>query len=126
MYIERRQQNRFELRAICEFEWRDSQNVKRSAEAVCRDISSKGLYLWSESLPPVGTYIALKVFLKTQGAGPKLLIEITARVVRVVPAKASDDVPAIAVENKFYQLKRRLVSPDDLIGPELNGPELVA
>jgi len=103
--VDRREQTRFNVRAGVTFEWRDAKGVQRREQGVTRDISSKGSFIFSDSLPPAKVDLRLEVlFGPLVGEGSNLRLEAEALVLRVEPATGSDTSSGFAVLNKSHNL----------------------
>ena len=107
MYKELRQEVRYDLQVPAEIEWQ-SNTGKQKTRGFTRDISSKGVFLLSKSEIPVGSYVRINIFLHDEGLGPRVTIDCTARVCRVVQALEEGDLAGIAVVNRNYKIRRRL------------------
>jgi hypothetical protein len=111
MRKELRNQLRYELQVPVEIEWQ-SNTGKQKNRGFTKDISSKGVFLFCKSEIPVGSYVRLNIFLRYEGLGPRVTIDCTARVCRVVHALAEGDLAGIAVVNRHYKVKGRLSATD--------------
>ena len=65
--MERRGATRFRLRLAVVFSWRDEQGIVQGSEGWSRDLSSRGIYVRADMLPPVGTAVEMNVFLPEPG-----------------------------------------------------------
>jgi len=101
---DRRERPRFSVRASATFEWRDPQGVQRRGQGVTRDISAKGLFVFSESLPPLKVDLRLEVLFGSVGEEGNLQLEVEALVLRVEPATGLGTSSGFAVLNKSYSL----------------------
>jgi len=103
--LDRREQTRFDVRASVTFEWRDAQGVHRCGQGVTRDVSSKGLFIFSECLPPAKVDLRLEVlFGSLFGKESNLQLEAEALVLRVEPTAIVGALGGFAVLNKSYNL----------------------
>jgi hypothetical protein len=100
---ELRNQLRYELQVPVEIEWQ-SNTGKQKARGFTRDISSKGVFLICEPKIPLGSYIHLTIFLRTDGLGPKVTLDVVAKVCRVVKPVAEGEIPGLAVQNYRFKL----------------------
>ena len=74
------------------FSWAETAGDKKRGKGVTRDMSAKGLYLHTETPPPVGSSIKLDLLLpKVRGMLKNLRMKAMGRVVRVQPPQAEDD-----------------------------------
>ena len=85
--LERRQQIRFGIRAVVDFEWLDGKVVPRKGRGLTRDISLKGLFVYSDSPPPAKADLQVEVFFASiTGANTNLQLRTKALVLRGEPA----------------------------------------
>jgi c-di-GMP-binding flagellar brake protein YcgR len=61
--LERREQTRYGLRADVDFEWKDEQGVSRRGRGLTRDISPKGMFIYSASQLPTKADVQVEVSL---------------------------------------------------------------
>lgn len=113
MNVELRQRLRYQLQVPVEIEWH-SDRGRQKARGFTKDISSKGVFLFCESEIPLDTRLHLVIFLRTDGLGPMVTIDIVAKVCRVVKRLAEGELPGFAVHNYRYKIKGRL-PPADLL-----------
>ena len=64
---ERRKGKRFRLRLAALFSWRDAQGRLQSGEGWSRNIGSRGIYVKTNTAPPVGTLLEMNIFLPELG-----------------------------------------------------------
>jgi len=119
MRKELRQKLRYELQVPVEIEWQSNAG-KQKARGFTKDISSKGVFLFCESEIPLNAYIHLTIFLRTDGLGPMVTLDVVAKVCRVVKALAQGDVSGLAVQNYRYKIKGGLGGTDS---PVASGPD---
>lgn len=114
--VDRREQTRFNVRASVTFEWWDAQGVQRCGQGVTRDVSSKGLFIFSDCLPPAKVDLRLEVlFGSVVEEGSNLQLEAEALVLRVEPAANLGASSGFAVLNKSHNLADlRLLEPPDV------------
>jgi len=65
--MERRGATRFRLRLAVVFSWRDEHGIVQGSEGWSRDLSSRGIYVRAETVPPVGAAVEMNVFLPEPG-----------------------------------------------------------
>jgi hypothetical protein len=82
--MERRGAIRFRLRLVVAFSWKDEAGLVHGSEGQSRDLSGRGIFVHSDLIPPVGSYVEMNVLLP-QLAPPKRPAELHAegRVVRI-------------------------------------------
>jgi hypothetical protein len=108
---ELRNQLRYELQVPVEIEWQ-SNTGKQKARGFTRDISSKGVFLICEPKIPLGSYIHLTIFLRTDGLGPKVTLDVVAKVCRVVKPVAEGEISGLAVQSYRIKLNDKLNEHD--------------
>src|SRR5262252_8539651 len=102
---DRRERARFSVRAGVTFEWQDAKGAPHCGQGVTRDISSKGLFISSDCLPPAKVDLRLEVlFGSVIGEGSNLQLEAEALVLRVEPATDFGTSSGFAVLNKSHNL----------------------
>jgi hypothetical protein len=65
--MERRGATRFRLRLAVVFSWRDEQGIVQGSEGWSRDLSSRGIYVRADMVPPAGATVEMNVFLPEPG-----------------------------------------------------------
>lgn len=121
--LEQREKIRFGVRALAKFEWFDGQGVRHQEQGFTRDISSKGLFIFSNSLPPAKVDLQIDVFLGGMpGAEPNLELSAKALVIRLEPATNPGTYGGFAVLNRSYSLANQTstLSPEGDSGNEPN------
>ena len=75
---------RYAVQAPAFFTWSDLKSRVHRGEGLTRDVSSRGLYVWSEEGPPAGVVVDVEVLLpRFHEKTPGLRIEGRGRVTRV-------------------------------------------
>jgi PilZ domain len=59
--MDRRQNQRFDLKAPVTYFWAEAENNQGTGHGITRDVSQSGLFVLTDSLPPVGTAIELEL-----------------------------------------------------------------
>ena len=112
-FLERREQTRYALRALVEFEWMEN-GVRHRGRGITRDISSKGMFIYSDSQPPSKADLQVEVsFRAITEAPPNLRLSAKALVLRVDPAGSQDALNGFAILNRSYNLHDALTSIDE-------------
>ena len=111
--LERREQIRLGVRALVKFEWFDGQGALHREQGFTRDISSKGLFIFSDSLPPAKIDLQVEVFFgNISGAEPNLELSAKTLVIRLEPATSSGASGGFAVLNRSYTLANQASTLD--------------
>jgi hypothetical protein len=117
---EPREQIRSGTRALVKFESVDGQGIRHEERAFTWDISSSGMFIFSDSLPPEKADLQVEFFGCIAGADSNL--EVTARtlVLRVESAIKPGSPGGFAVFNRSYSLAE--ASIPDPEGDPRNAP----
>jgi len=102
--MERREHPRYGVRALVNFEWMD-EGILRRGQGLTRDISSKGMFIYSHSGPPTKADLEVEVLLPpVAGAATKFRISAKALVIRVEPTTKFGEHGGFAVLNRSHIL----------------------
>ena len=89
------------------FEWTDIGGIFHRGHGITRDISSRGMYIFSDSRPPQDADLDVNVsFNSVAEAHVKLGMRAKAIVIRVEPSSIVGDFHGFAVLNRFARLHR--------------------
>ena len=99
--MERREQIRFGVHAAVDFEWLDEEGVRQQGRGLTRDISPKGLFIYSDSQPPAKADLQVEVFVASiNGANTNLRLRTRALVLRGEPDMERGGRRGFAVLNR--------------------------
>jgi PilZ domain-containing protein len=102
--LERREQTRYGVRALVDFEWND-EGVTRRGQGITRDISPKGIFIYSDINPPAKADLLVDVFFGDVGSIPtNLQLRANGLVIRVEPATKPGSQQGFAILNRRYEL----------------------
>jgi len=102
--LERREQTRYGVRALVDFEWIDK-GVPHRGRGYTRDISSKGMFIYSDSEPPAKADLQVEVsFRAPTEALTKLQLSARSLVVRVESAASREELRGFAILNRSYRM----------------------
>jgi PilZ domain len=102
--LERREQTRYGVRALVDFEWIDK-GVPHHGRGHTRDISAKGMFIYSDSEPPAKADLQVEVsFRPPTEALRKLQLSARSLVLRVESAASRNEVRGFAILNRSYKL----------------------
>ncbi len=115
--MDRRGATRYPLRMVVTFSWKDEIGVVRGSEGESRDINSRGIYVNSKLIPPVGSAVEMNVLLPRL-ASLKRQAELHAegRVVRIDPILANSTTSGFAAMNHtamFRDTEGRAIDDQD-------------
>jgi len=101
---ERREQPRYGVKALVNFEWVD-EGVLRKGQGVTRDISPKGVFIYSDAKPPELADLRLDISFQDITFMPRdLQMRARGLVIRVEPATGPGSFEGFAVLNRSYEL----------------------
>ena len=106
--VEHRRETRHNLRLRSNFEWADTEGIIHTAQGFTRDIGSKGMFIYTDSQPPLMAELHVEVFLSSDEEVRKdlqLRLCASALVLRVDPIAAGLS-GGFAILNKSYELLR--------------------
>jgi hypothetical protein len=99
--MERREQIRFGVHAAVDFEWLDEEGIWQRGRGLTRDISPKGLFIYSDSQPPPRADLQVEVFFASvTGGRTNLQLRARALVLRGEPGKRRGERRGFAVLNR--------------------------
>jgi hypothetical protein len=102
--LERREQTRYGVRALVDFEWID-EGVIRRGQGITRDISTKGIFVYSEINPPAKADVLVDVSFRDVTSIPSTLqMRAKGLVIRVEPAIEPGSQKGFAMLNRSYEL----------------------
>jgi hypothetical protein len=105
--LERRKYKRFDLQVRVQFNWKDGEGVHQMGSGLTRDISTKGMFVYSESLPSHGANVQTEIFLPSPPLGNSLQMITKARAVRVQPAThGKSDTGFAVLFHRAIELRR--------------------
>ena len=74
--------------------WADPNGLLQRKKAVARDMSAKGMFLYTDSPPPLGSAVTLEILLPLlRNAASSLRVKAEARVVRIQPPDEEQEEP---------------------------------
>jgi hypothetical protein len=102
--LERRQHTRYNVAARVNFKWQDGGNLYVGS-GFTKDISSNGMFVYSDSAPPEKADIELEVsFHSAANANTNLRMSAAALVIRVEHTAIPKEHSGFAVLNRSYEL----------------------
>jgi hypothetical protein len=105
--LERREQTRYGVQALVNFEWID-EGILRKGQGITRDISPKGLFIYSDVKPPVKADLLVDVrFERVFSKAKNLKMGARGLVIRVEAETRSGSVEGFAILNRSYELHDR-------------------
>jgi hypothetical protein len=111
--LERREHTRYGVRALVDFEWID-EGESHHGRGLTRDINSKGMFIYSDSEPPVKTDLQVEVSFSGIAETPtNLRLSAESLVIRVDSAPSGDERRGFAILNRSYKLRGALAPNDE-------------
>jgi len=102
--LERREHPRYGVRALVDFEWTD-EGVPHRGRGITRDISAKGMFIHSDSAPPIKADLEVEASFRTATEGrAELRMSARALVIRVERSAGQGPLPGFAILNRSYRL----------------------
>ena len=91
------------------FRWNDTAGNHMKGEGLSRDISIRGIYVWSDTQPPHDANVMLELLLTGVRANtePPLRVETEARVMRVEDGQGKNFTAGFAVACEHLNLMER-------------------
>jgi hypothetical protein len=104
--MERRGGTRFRLRLPVAYSWKEETGGVKGGEGQSRDLNSRGIYVRSSAIPPIGANVEMNVFLSEPGH-PTRPAELHAqgRVVRIDPGSSMVEAAGFAAMNHTVILR---------------------
>jgi hypothetical protein len=103
--LERREQTRYALRAVVDFEWMDAEGVPHRGRGQTRDIGIKGMFVYSDSQPPARADVQVEVSLRSVAeAVTNLSMKVEGLVIRAEPPTSPGIRHGFAVLNRSCKL----------------------
>ncbi len=107
--MDRRARKRFDLSAPVTYTWENSQAIPHSGAGVTRDVSEGGVFVLTDSLPPVGTTIQFEVSFSFRDDS-QVRMKAQAKVLRVLPTKDKMQSGFAAMTNEHVLTPRGPIS----------------
>ena len=100
--MELRKHIRFQVEVPIFFSWKDPRGIRQEGRGYTRDISPRGVFVYTEEIPPVGTYLSYEALFPALGkASTGLRMQVDGQVLRVEPAAESRGGGFATIGEKF-------------------------
>ena len=106
--MDRRLRTRFDLTAPVTYSWKERRGVRRTGRGATRDVSERGLFVLSDSCPPVGTVIQFEVSFSFRD-NSEIRMKAKGKVVRVQADGNGDGVRGFAADTQVLWLSTEAV-----------------
>ena len=104
-FLERREQTRYGLHALVDFDWMDTAGVPQQGQGFTRDISPKGVFIYSDSQPPAKADVRVEVsLLSIAHAVRNLRMRAEGLIIRVEPPTSAGIGRGFAILNRSCKL----------------------
>jgi hypothetical protein len=104
-WLERREQTRYGVQALVDFEWID-EGVIRREQGLTRDISTKGMFIYSDVNPPAKADLLIDVSFRDYASIPtNLQMRAKGLVIRVESATEPGSQQGFAILHRSYELR---------------------
>jgi len=113
---ERRTALRYALRLPVVFSWQDECGRIQGSDGYCRDLGSRGIYVHSEVVPPLGVAVEMNVFLpRPEHSLRPSEIHAIGRVVRSEPPRSAESCGFAAMNHTtlLRESREQRVGSDD-------------
>lgn len=107
--MDRRLRTRFDLTAPVTYSWKERPGVRRTGQGATRDVSERGLFVLSDSCPPVGTAIQFEVLFSFRDDS-QIRMKAKGKVVRVQAEGNGDSIHGFAADTRVLWLSNQAVS----------------
>jgi hypothetical protein len=96
---------RFAVRLPVFLNWRGAEEQECRAEGFTRDISTRGMFVVTNNVPPEGRVLQFEIDLAFDEGAPLTQVEGQGRVVRVERASSNSVAIGLAVSNIWFKLR---------------------
>jgi hypothetical protein len=111
--LERREQTRYRVRALVDFNWLDKKGLRRQGRGLTRDISTRGMFIYSSSQPPAKADVEVEVFFRSVTEAVKnIRMKAESLVIRVESAMTAGTDHGFAILNRSFRLRERTPQKD--------------
>jgi hypothetical protein len=103
-WLEQREHTRYGVSALVDFEWLE-EGVLRRGQGLSRDISTKGMFIYSDSTPPIKADLRVRVsFVPFARTPTKIQLRAISLVLRVESPLSPGADHGFAILNRRYEL----------------------
>jgi hypothetical protein len=104
--MDRRRDPRFPLEASVDFTWSSTGGQQQTAKGRTRNISLRGLFVFTDVFPAVGTVVMFNVTLPSLTEGLELVLRATGTVTRIESVESCEPPVGFAAATKKKVFKR--------------------
>lgn len=102
--MDRRRQKRYELEAPVSFFWKDAGGNRRRGHGFLRDVSEKGVFVWTHESPPLGTKVQFEILFKSAISASGLRMQARGEIVRVERSQQVEQGGGFAASTKTLRM----------------------
>lgn len=107
---DRRQRNRYDLKASVAFLWKDSEGERYRGKGRLRDISESGVFVLTDMQPPEGVTVFLEVLFGPFRNGSAVAIDSQGEVIRIESADETGSHCGFAASTKTPKLRNQTMT----------------
>lgn len=117
--MDRRLHRRFDLTAPVTYSWKDRPGIRHSGRGTTRDVSECGLFVLTDSLPPVGTVIQFEVSFSFRDDS-RVQMRARGTVVRAETNATAEAVHGFAASTKALWMYNTAARSEEKFGSKLS------
>lgn len=104
---DQRRSNRYDLRALVAFLWKDGQRIHHRGVGIMRDVSVCGIFVMTTEPPPIGTIVLLEMSFEVSLTDLPIAIQGDGRVCRVEQTDENEKHWGFAASTRSLKLQTR-------------------
>lgn len=108
--MDRRHHNRYELKASATFRWKDAEGRRCFGRGHLRDISEKGVFVATDTQPPVGATVRFDVLFDSFRDGSTVMIHTKSNVIRVESANQTQPHHGFAAATRTLKIRNHMMN----------------
>jgi len=101
--MDRRRSYRYDVAAQVKFNWKDAEGVCHRDEGLVHDISQSGMFVLTNSHPPIGTTVRFQIFLQSAAAA-RVRVEAQGQIIRLERSDPSHARCGLAVATNVMKV----------------------
>lgn len=116
--MDRRLHKRFDLSAPVTYSWKDQPGIRYSGQGTTRDVSECGLFVLTDSMPPVGAAIQFEVSFSFRDDS-RVQMRARGMIVRAETAGNTEKAQGFAASTKAMWMYNAAAKSADDVAPKL-------
>lgn len=117
--MDRRLHKRFDLSAPVTYSWKDRSGIRRSAQGTTRDVSECGLFVVTNSPPPLGTAIHFEVSFSFRDDS-RVQMRARGMILRAETNGSAETAQGFAASTKALWMYNAAANSAEKLGPKLS------